>query len=113
MKSKHLYSLLFFLINLADGLTTVYGASIGGQEKNQLMRMLIEINPWIFFVVKISVGALLSGVIFAWASYVERIKPGYKYRRKTRALFHAGNLSALAIIGVTVLNNGLWILGQI
>lgn len=112
MKSKHLYALLFFIINVVDIATTLYGASLGGQEKNPLMLILIDASPWLFFAFKFTVTCLISGLILIAGSYVKKIRPEYKYLRKTRTLFHAGALAPIFIIGVTVLNNFLWILAH-
>lgn len=112
MKSKYLYSLLFFIINSLDILTTMYGSSLGGQEKNPLMWILVETSPWLFFFVKAVMGFVIIWLIFSASQIVDILQPDYKYRRKVRALYNAGSFLPSVIIGVTVLNNFLWILAQ-
>lgn len=62
-------TLLLFILNLLDGVLTIYWVHNGfASESNQLMARLLNNSYLSFLLVKISVGALASIVLWRWGN---------------------------------------------
>ncbi len=62
-------TLLLFILNLLDGLLTIYWVHNGfASESNQLMAGLLNNGYASFLLVKISIGAIASLVLWHWGN---------------------------------------------
>ena len=85
MKGLHLA--LIFALNIIDASFTVVFTSVYGvEEANPLMRVLLEIHPAVFFIVK-------CALVLACVSYLDK-----KLRGKGRRLLTALLLIYVAIV---------------